>query len=132
MLLGFVLNFDHFEKTHVPAFDDISLSETKIIFSDYFVLALMDVLPLQLTVFVHNVVKGVDVHVRAETKQKVAHHFVDPDRPLHRGKTVSVDGVPDVKMKEIKFLLRFVERRFDESGVGKGKVSGKSSVVGDE
>lgn len=35
-------------------------------------------------------------------------------------------------MKEIKFLLRFVERRFDESGVGKGKVSGKSSVVGDE
>ena len=92
----------------------------------------MDVLPLQLAVFVHNVVKGVDIHVRAETKQKVAHHFVDPDRPLHRGKTVSVDGVPDVKMKEIEFLLHFVERRLDECGVGKREVSGKGSVVCDE
>ena len=92
----------------------------------------MDVLPLQLSVLVHNVVKGVDVHVWAESKQKIAHHFVDPDRPFHWSETISVDGIPDIKMKEIKFLLRFVERRFDESGVGKGKVSGKSSVVGDE
>ena len=63
MFLGFILNFDHFEKTHIPALDDISLCEAKIIFSDNFVLTLMDVLPLQLSILVHNVVKGVDVHV---------------------------------------------------------------------
>ena len=35
-------------------------------------------------------------------------------------------------MKEIEFLLSFVERWLDESGVGKGKVSGKGRVVCDE
>ena len=52
----------------------------------------MDILPLELTVLVDDVVEGVDVGVGAEPEQNVAHHLVDADRPLQRGEAVGVYG----------------------------------------
>jgi hypothetical protein len=92
----------------------------------------MDVFPFELAVFVDNVVKRVYVHARTEAKQNVPHHFVDFYGPLHRGETVCVDRVPDVKMKKIKLLLDFVEGRLYQRRIGKREMSGECRVVRNE
>lgn len=73
----------------------------------------MDVLPLEFSVFIDDVIQRVDVHIRTEAYQYVAHHFVDPDGPLYGGEAVGVDRVGYVKMEEVELLLELVERWLD-------------------
>jgi hypothetical protein len=128
LLLRLVFDADYLQQTQVPALYDISLDEAEVILTDDLVLALVDVLPLQFSVFVDDIVQGVDVHVRAEANQDVPHHLVYTYPPLDRSEAVGVDRVGNIEVEEVKLLLQFVEGRLDEGGIRKGEVLVESSI----
>ena len=132
LLLRLVLDPYHLEQAEVAASDGIALREAEVVLADDLVLALMDVLPLELAVLVDDVIQRVDVNVGAETDQDVAHHLVHSDAPLNRGEAVGVDGVGDVEMEEVEFLLELVEGRLDEGWVREGEVLMEGRVKGNQ
>ena len=69
----------------------------------------MYIFPFEFSILVDDVVKRIDVHIWAESKQDIADHFVDFDSPLKRSETVGIDGIYDVEMQKVKLLLALVE-----------------------